>query len=105
MKSSPMPGGGGKPIDKAHQKTERIQKTLLVAGAELHLTNTALERHLPDHGHHGDVGRALVQNAVIEEKVQEAAEDLAEVTELLQEEAAERRRLERRLAAAQRGTG
>ncbi|AEG93684.1 hypothetical protein [Ramlibacter tataouinensis] len=105
MKFSPIPGGGGKPIERAQVKTEQIQQTLLVAGAELHLTNTALDRCLPHSVRHGDVGRALVQNAAIEEKVQEAAEDLAEVTELLHEEAAERRRLERQLQAVQGGRG
>jgi hypothetical protein len=39
---------------------------------------------------------------VLEEKVSEAAEDLQSVTELLEEETAERERLERELAAVRR---
>lgn len=104
MKISAM-AGGGRPIARAQRKTGRIQQTLELAGAELHLTNTALDRHLPAEARKGDVGRALVQNAAIEEKVQEAAEDLAVVTELLQEEVAEREKLERQLQAARRGPG
>lgn len=89
-----------KPIQIAHEESERLQQELEVAGAELHLTNTALETSLPAAAKHGDVARALVQNAAIEEKVLEAADDLQAVTELLHEEIAERARLERELALA-----
>jgi hypothetical protein len=88
-----------KPIEQAKDKTTEVQQDLQVASAELHLTNTALERNLPHDTRNGDVSRALEQNAVIEGKVQEAAEELAVVTELLEEEAAERARLEHQLAA------
>ena len=88
------------PITHAHGKTEKIQKDLELAGAELHLTNTALDRNLPASAKHGDVGKALVQNMAIEGKVQEAAQDLAAVTELLAEEVAHREKLETKLAAA-----
>lgn len=88
------------PIDQAREKTEEVQQSLEVASAELHLTNTALEKHLPDEGVHGDVERALAQNVAVEGKVQEAAQDLESVTSLLEQETAERQRLERELAAA-----
>jgi hypothetical protein len=88
-----------KPIEQAKDKTTEVQQDLQVASAELHLTNTALERNLTPAARNGDVGRALEQNAAIEEKVQEAAEELAVVTELLEEEVAERARLEHQLAA------
>ncbi|RZJ25193.1 MAG: hypothetical protein EOO54_07110 [Haliea sp.] len=88
------------PIDQARDKTEEVQQELEIAGAELHLTNTALDRHLPDNVLHGDVERALSQNAAVEGKVQEAAQDLEAVTNLLEQEKAERERLERELAAA-----
>lgn len=86
----------------AHRKTVRVCKDLQIAGAELHLTNSALERHLPPAARRGDVGRALEQNAAIEDKVQEAAADLADVSEQLEQEVAERERLEHELAAARR---
>ncbi|HZY20701.1 MAG TPA: hypothetical protein VFE82_19675 [Ramlibacter sp.] len=87
-------------IHAARRKTGRIHQDLQVVGAELHLTNTALQTSLPASAKRGDVGRALVQNAAIEEKVHEAAADLADVKELLEEEVAERARLEHELALA-----
>jgi len=89
-----------KPIEQARDKTDDVRQDLQVAEAELHLTNTALERNLPESQKQGDVGRALAQSSEVESKVQEAAEELAVVTELLEEEVAERERLEKELAAA-----
>jgi hypothetical protein len=88
------------PIETARDRTHTIQQELEVAGAELHLANAALESSLPAAARQGDVGKALEQNAAIEEKVLEAAEDLQAVTELLAEEVAQRAWLERELAIA-----
>lgn len=88
-------GDTGRPIERAAVQAGKIQQDLEVAGAELHLTNTALERKLPPAVKSGDVGQALAQNAAIEEKVQEAADDLKAVTELLRNEVAQRAQLER----------
>lgn len=90
-----------RPIEVARDKTDAVQEDLAVAGAELHLTNTALDRSLPESVRQGDVGKALEQNGIVQQKVTQAAEELAEVTELLEEEIAERHRLEAELA--QRG--
>lgn len=87
-----------RPIEVAKDKTEAVQDDLAVAGAELHLTNTALDRSLPPSVKRGDVDKALAQNGVLQQKVSQAAEELAEVTELLEEEIAERQRLEAKLA-------
>lgn len=89
-------------IAHAHAHAGRIQQELQVASAELHLTNAALTENLPPAIKRGDVAKALAQNAVLEEKVADAAEDLQTVTEMLEEEVAERQRLERELAAARR---
>lgn len=71
-------------IEKAKQKTGEVQRELEVASAELGLTNGALERKIPpDVKEQGDVAWAIKQNAQLERKVQQAAEDLDEVTELL----------------------
>jgi hypothetical protein len=89
----------GRPLYRAREKTGRIQRDLAVAGAELELTNIVLDERLPESvKRSSDVQRALTQNGVIEEKVQEAADELQVVTELLEEETAERERLERELA-------
>ncbi|MFS8138401.1 MAG: hypothetical protein ACMG50_09785 [Thermomonas sp.] len=85
-------------LETAKNRTGKVQQELEVGGAELQLTSTALQRHLPPAVKHGDVARALQQNAAIEVKVNEAAEELGEVTELLEEEAARRIGLERELA-------
>lgn len=70
-------------IDHARSKTDQVQRDLEVASAELGLTHGALERELPPHVKKGDVAWALHQNKVLERKVQQAAEELEEVTELL----------------------
>jgi len=70
-------------IDSARAKTDEVQRELEVASAELGLAHGALERHLPPKQKTGDVGWAIAQNAAIERKVRQAAEDLEEVNELL----------------------
>ena len=72
-------------LEAARSKTEDVQRDLEVASAELGLTHGALERELPAHVKNGDVAWALHQNAVLEKKVQQAAEELEEVTELLEQ--------------------
>lgn len=88
----------GPRLYRARQKTVRVQEQLEVASAELGLTNAVLGHSLPESVKQSrDVKRVLIQNEVIEDKVQQAAEELQVVTELLQEEVAERERLEREL--------
>jgi hypothetical protein len=77
-----------------------VQQDLTLASAELGLTNTVLGHSLPPNvKRSGDVQRVLSQNEAIETKVQEAADELQQVTELLDEEVAQRERLERELAS------
>lgn len=70
-------------IEQAKSRTDQVQRDLEVASAELGLTHGALERELPPNVKKGDVAWALHQNKVLERKVQQAAEELEEVTELL----------------------
>jgi len=72
-------------IEAARSKTDHVQRELEVASAELGLTHGALERELPPEVKKGDVAWAIRQNAALERKVQQAAEDLEEVTELLEQ--------------------
>jgi hypothetical protein len=74
-----------KHIDAAKSKTDQVQRDLEVASAELGLTHGALERELPPDVKTGDVAWAIEQNKVLERKVQQAAEELEEVTELLEQ--------------------
>ncbi|MEO7391648.1 MAG: hypothetical protein ABIU58_05705 [Ramlibacter sp.] len=86
-----------KPIEIAKKKTDDVREQMAIAGAELNLTNTILERELPAGEKQGDVGKALEQNRATEEKVNQAAEELAVVSEQLEEEVAHRHQLEREL--------
>jgi hypothetical protein len=70
-------------LEHARSKTELVQRELEVASAELGLTHGAFERELPAHVKQGDVAWAIQQNKALERKVQQAAEELEEVTELL----------------------
>ena len=72
-------------IDAARSKTDQVQRDLEVASAELGLTHGALERELPPVVKQGDVAWAIRQNKVLEEKVQQAADDLEEVTDMLEQ--------------------
>ena len=72
-------------IDAAKSKTDQVQRDLEVASAELGLTHGALERELPPELKKGDIAWAIRQNAELEKKVQQAAEELEEVTELLEQ--------------------
>lgn len=72
-------------IDAARSKTDQVQRDLEVASAELGLTHGALERELPPEVKKGDVAWAIRQNAALERKVQQAAEELEEVAELLEQ--------------------
>jgi hypothetical protein len=72
-------------IDVARSKTDQVQRDLEVASAELGLTHGALERQLPPDAKKGDVAWAIRQNQELERKMQQAAEELEEVTDLLQQ--------------------
>jgi hypothetical protein len=97
LASGATPAIPTKPIEQAAEKTGQVQQDLAVAEAELHLTNTVLERALADPAKQGDVKKAVDQNTAIEERVGDAAEELQEVTELLNAEVSERQRLEQEL--------
>jgi hypothetical protein len=73
------------PIKAAKSKSDQVQRDLEVASAELGLTHGALERELPPDVKKGDVAWAIKQNKELEKKVQQAAEELEEVNELLEQ--------------------
>ncbi|MDB5860592.1 MAG: hypothetical protein JWQ76_4281 [Ramlibacter sp.] len=73
------------PLEEARARTDAVQRELEVASAELGLAHGALERHLPPAQRHADVAWAIRQNAVLERKVQQAADELEQVTELLEQ--------------------
>jgi len=78
-------------LEAARSRTDQVQQDLEVASAELGLTHGALERELPPDVKKGDVAWAIRQNKALERKVQQAAEELEEVTELLDQAKGARR--------------
>ena len=72
-------------IEAAKNRTDKVQQELQVASAELGLAHGALDRSIPTSVKKGDVAWAIAQNKILERKVQEAAEELEEVTELLEQ--------------------
>ncbi|HWI82992.1 hypothetical protein [Ramlibacter sp.] len=84
-------------IERARDKAGDVRERLEVVGAEIHLTNSILERELPARHKQGDVRKALDQNGAVADKVDDAKEELREVEALLEQEASERRRLEREI--------
>ena len=71
------------PLQEARAKTEQVQQDLEVASAELGLAHGALDRNLAPKSRNKDVEWAIAQNEELERKVQEAADELEHVTELL----------------------
>jgi hypothetical protein len=88
-----------RPIEHAKAKAEDVHEQLQIAGAELHLANTMLKKELPAREKKGDVAKALAQHTTAEEKITHAAEELGQVTELLEEEVS-RQRVEAELSKA-----
>ena len=80
-----LPASQPQDLELARARTEAVQHQLEVASAELGLANDALDRHLPPGTRHGDVAWAMAQNAEVERKVQQAAEELEQVAEMLEQ--------------------
>ncbi|MEO8655956.1 MAG: hypothetical protein ABI409_17660 [Ramlibacter sp.] len=100
LPEEPLRKAPQKRLRRAQNKTSAVRDQLKVAGGELHLTKSVIEQVLPQGAASGDVAHALAQQDEIEEKVLEAADELNEVHGLLDEEVAERVRLEQELAQA-----
>jgi len=79
----------GTQLAQVSAKTDDVQRELEVASAELGLTHGALDRHLPPAQRNDDVAWAIAQNAALERKVAQAAEDLEEVVGMLEQVKAE----------------
>ncbi|MGV3573004.1 MAG: hypothetical protein ACO1PB_20610 [Ramlibacter sp.] len=77
------------PLEQVCSRTDEVQRELEVASAELGLTHGALDRHLKPEHRTGDVAWAIAQNEALERKVAQAAEDLEEVVEMLEQVRAE----------------
>jgi hypothetical protein len=73
-------------IETARDKAEHVQRELELASAELGLAQGALERDIPEAvKEQGDIAWAMEQSATVERKMRLAAEELEQVTELLEQ--------------------
>ena len=68
------------------------------SAAELVVINTVLKQEIPDDVQIGDVAQALLRTDALEVKISDAAQDLAQVNEVLAQEIDQRIDLERELA-------
>jgi hypothetical protein len=69
-------------VSTARRKTKKVQRKLKEAEAELHSTNDALIKAVPLRPNPG-IEKVVEKNLAVEEKVHDAAEELAVVKELL----------------------
>ena len=96
-KSTPTPSA--KPLVKALHQNDSVKKTVRQSGHELLVINAVLKKSIPDHAVKGDLAQALEKTEIIEDKIQDSAENLATVNKLLVREIDERIDLERELLA------
>ncbi len=92
------PAASNTPLARARDQNEAAQQSIEKSVVELELINTVLQQELPDHVQSQDVALALEKNSELESKIQDTANDLAEVNETLTQEIAEREALEHELA-------
>lgn len=69
--------------------------------AEVELINTVLHQELPDHVQSDDVALALEKSSELGSRIQQSAEDLAEVNDTLSHEFAERAALQKKMVRTQ----
>ena len=88
------------PLERALGQNTSVKKTVELTAAELAVINAVLEVGLPGEVKKGDVAQALQKTDELEMKIQDTAQELAEVNDALAQEIDERVELERELAAA-----
>ena len=84
-------------LSRARDQNEAAQEVVERSAAELELINTVLLQELPDHVQCNDVALALEKSSELESKIQDAAQELAQVNEALHQEIGERAALEQEL--------
>ena len=87
------------PLERALDQNITVKETVEQSSAELAVINAVLEVGLPGEVKKGDVAQALQKTDELEMKIQDTAQELAEVNDALAQEIDERVDLERELAA------
>ena len=88
----------GDRVASAKNRTEKVQEDIDLAQAKLHLANLVITDKLAETVTDAELASAVVQNAQVEAKLEEASQDLQVVTELLKSEERDRKRLEQTIA-------
>ena len=102
MSQQPMPPSNdalSTPLERALDQNTTVKETVELTAAELAVINAVLEVGLPGEVKKGDVAQALQKTEELETKIQDTAQDLAEVNEVLAQEIDARVDLESELAA------
>ena len=73
------------PLDDVHQKTQAVQADVQSAADEAGVISTVLAQEVPAEAQVGDVAAAIEQTAVLEQKLADSADALAEVTAELEQ--------------------
>ena len=87
------------PLERALDQNTSVQETVESTSAELAVINAVLEVGLPGDVKKGDVAQALKKTDELETKIQDTAQELAEVNDALAQEIDAREALESELAA------
>jgi C4-dicarboxylate-specific signal transduction histidine kinase len=88
-------------LARARDQSAAIQGTVQDSASELAVINAVLKQELPDALQKGEIAQALQKAEEMEGRIHDAAEDLNEVNQLLEDEIGEREYLERKLEATQ----
>ena len=86
------------PLARALEQNETAQNVVEQSAAELVMIHAVLQQGLPDYLQTGDVAQALQRTDELEVKINDTAQELAQVNEVLAQEIDERVDLERELA-------
>lgn len=87
------------PLERALEQNEAAQTVVEQSAAELVVIHAVLKQELPDHVQTGDVAHALKRTDALEIQINDTAQELAHVNEVLALEIVERVDLECELAA------
>ena len=86
------------PLERALDQNATVKDTVELSSAELAVINTVLKQELPDDVIKGVFAQALEKTDELEVKIQETAQELAEVNQLLAQEIDARTDLEGEVA-------
>ena len=93
------PNAATPPLLQAIEQNETVKENVKQSADELLVINAVLQAGVPNQAIKGDVAVALQKTGDISEAIQESANDLAAVSQLLEDEIDERIGLERELLA------